>query len=203
MRFINRGFTIRYEPGPSRAETENRVSWRDADGNEQAAVIGDQYPLVLDGYRFYTSFNKGFAPLLEWRPRQGEPLVGDVHLPGYPGHALRQSLEWTPPGASDPVWLLLQFDEVILDPQRESWFRPPREHQLLVRSGELRQELQPGDAVDLPEGRLTYLGLRSWMGYTVSYDWTRPWILAACLLAVLSLGWHLWVRFVQRPWLQP
>jgi cytochrome c biogenesis protein len=38
------------------------------------------------------------------------------------------------------------------------------------------------------------------MGYSVFYDWTMPWLLAACTLAVLALGWHFWSKFSVRPW---
>jgi len=62
------------------------------------------------------------------------------------------------------------------------------------------QELRPGDGVDLPEGRLDYQGVRAWMGYTVFYDWTIPWLLAAALGAVGALGWHFWRKFAGRPW---
>jgi hypothetical protein len=27
-----------------------------------------------------------------------------------------------------------------------------------------------------------------------------PWLLAACTLAVLALGWHFWSKFSVRPW---
>jgi hypothetical protein len=35
----------------------------------------------------------------------------------------------------------------------------------------------------------------------VFYDLTTPWLLAACLVAVGSLAWHLAGRFRARPWL--
>jgi cytochrome c biogenesis protein len=158
---------------------------------------------VLAGYRFYTTHNKGFAPLLRWIPKGSEQAVtGDIHLPSYPGNALRQSREWTPPGATRPLWLLLEFDEVILTPGARSRFRPPKAHTLVLREAERRFELQPGGRVELTQGTLHYLGLGSWMGYTVSYDWTRPWLIATSLVALFALGWHLWRRFFTRPWLQ-
>jgi cytochrome c biogenesis protein len=52
----------------------------------------------------------------------------------------------------------------------------------------------------LPEGRIHYLGLKSWMGYRVDYDPTRPWLLAACLLAVLSITWFFLNKFRRTPW---
>lgn len=199
--FVNEGFRIEYAPGVRRGRTENRVAWQDGSGHWQQGTIGDQDPLVLRGYRFYTSFNKGFAPTFLWHPRGGgEPQFGTIHLPSYPIHEYRQALEWQPPGSSTQLWTQLQFDEVILDPERPSEFRLPRNHTLVVRVGDERRELKPGERLELPDGSLEYRGLRSWMGYTVFYDWTLPWLFAACAVAVGSLAWHFWRKFVARPW---
>lgn len=205
LRFINEGFEINYIEGPRRTYTYNRVSWQDAEGKERTAVIGDQVPLILEGYRFYTTHNKGFAPTFRWYPdSDGGVLVGDVHLPPWPANELRQTLEWKPPGNPEPIWLFLSFDEVILDPDAPSRFRPPEQHVLVVREGESgeRYELRPGEQVELDSGRLEYLGLRSWMGYRIYYDWTMPWMFAAAMVAVGALGWHIWVRYFSRPWIR-
>jgi len=129
--------------------------------------------------------------------------MGTVHLPAYPLHEYKQSLEWTPPDSKTPLWVMLQFDEVILDPGQTSEFHLPAKHRIVVRAGEQRQELKPGDKMQLADGVLVYDGLRSWMGYTVFYDFTLPWLLAAGFLAVLSLGMHFWVKFSARPWDKP
>ena len=201
LRFSNDGFTIDYAKGLRRGDTRNQVSWTAPSGRIQRAVIGDQTPLILAGYRFYTSHNKGFAPTFIWHPNSGgPPVLGTVHLPAYPLHEYKQALTWTPPGGKMPLWVMLQFDEVILDPAKPSEFRVPTKHQIVVRAGEERRELKPGDAMRVAEGVLVYNGLRSWMGYTVFYDFTLPWLLAACILAVLSLAWHFWSKFSSRPW---
>lgn len=201
VHFINEGFSIRYAPGLQRERTRNKVRFVDAEGREQTAEIGDQVPLVLHGYRFYTSPNKGFAPAFLWHPATGgQPLLGSVHLPSYPVHAYRQAKEWQLPGTETRVWTMLQFDENILDPGNPSEFRLPEKHVVIVRIGKSRFELQPGGEVILPEGRLVYEGLRSWMGYTVFYDWTIQWLLAASLTAVGALGWHFWKKFAAQPW---
>jgi cytochrome c biogenesis protein len=200
VRFANEGFSIDYAPGVRRGPTRNQVAWVDDAGNRQRTLVGDQHPLVLQGYRFYTSHNKGFAPIFLWQPAGGEVVAGAVHLPSYPIHEYKQALDWTPPGSRESVWVMLQFDEVILDPEKPSEFRLPREHTLVVRVGETRHALSPGDSVELGDGRLTYRGLRSWMGYTVFYDWTLPWLLATCIVAVASLAWHFWAKFARKPW---
>ena len=79
----------------------------------------------------------------------------------------------------------------------------PDQHQVVVRHGEQRAELSPGESVALPGGRLDYLGLSTWMGYQVFYDRTIPWLLAAAGFSILCLGWHFWTRFTARPWQRP
>ena len=82
----------------------------------------------------------------------------------------------------------------------------PDKHKIVVRlnapqgDNDQRWELKPGDSVPLPDGVLTYQELRKWMGYDVSYNFTLPWLLAASVLAVLSMAWHFWRKFSARPW---
>jgi cytochrome c biogenesis protein ResB len=201
VRFVNEGFSIDYAPGMKRGPTRNALRYMDDDGAPQAAVIGDNEPLVRRGYRFYTSHNKGFAPTFLWRPGAGgEPVLGSVHLPSYPIHEYRQARDWQPPGSRERLWVMLHFDEAIFDPQRPWEFHLPRDHTLVVRVGETRHELRPGDSLALADGTLVYQGLRAWMGYNVFYDWTIPWLLAASFVAVASLAWHFWSKFASRPW---
>lgn len=199
--FINEGYTIRYEKGVRRAETRNTVRWRDDTGLEQRAVIGDIDPLVRHGYRFYTSFNKGFAPVFVWHPAGGgAPQRGTINLPSYPIHEYSQALEWTLPGTQVVLWTMLKFNEVLIDPGQVSRFRLPEQHTLVVRIGDIRHELAPGARLALPQGTLVYERLSSWMGYTVFYDWTLPWLFAACVLAVASMAWHFWQKCAAQPW---
>jgi cytochrome c biogenesis protein len=193
--FTNEGFSISYSPGLNRNETRNRVSWA-----REERVIGDQQPLQLEGYRFYTSSNKGFAPILAWRAPDGAMHRGTIHLPSYPMYDYRQAQEFTPPAASESLWLMLEFDEVLIDPHQRSEFRLPREHSLVVRYGESRAVLKPGERLAVGGGELRYEGLTSWMGYNVFYDWTLPWMLAAALLATASMGWHYWRKFSLQAW---
>lgn len=202
LSFMNQGFSINYAPGPVRRHTANQIYYRDSAGSEQRVVVGDQVPFVLKGYRFYTSFNKGFAPLLVWRDERNRTFQGSVHLPAWPENRFNQAIEWTPPGASAPLWLQLDFDDVILEPERPSQFRLPREYQVIVRVGEARHQLVPGKPLPLAEGELVLAGLTTWMGYTVYYDQTRYWMLAAALLAVVSLSWHFWRKFNRTGWVR-
>lgn len=194
LAFRNDGFEIDYAPGRQRGATRNAVTWRGDDGAPRNAVIGDHRPLVLAGHRIYTTPNKGFAPLLRWLPVRGEPVLGTVHLPSFPVNELRQSREWALPDGRE-VWVMLQYDQTLIDPNAASAFRLPDVHRLVLRLGALRAELAPGQSIELDGGRLVYEGLRSWMGYRVSYDPTLPWLLAASLLAALSLAAHYALKF--------
>jgi cytochrome c biogenesis protein len=204
LSFVNEGFDVRYKAGggtaPIRDRIVSRVRWLDEEGRERVGEIGDHRPLLLAGYRIYPTFNKGFAPVLLWRPAAAEPVLGAIHLPSYPANALRQAREWRPPGSQLAVWVLLDFDETLIPADRDSRFRLPDEHRLVVRHQDRRWELRPGERAELPGGALEYQGLRTWMGYSITYDWTIPWLLATCLVAVLSLAWHFWAKFAARPW---
>jgi cytochrome c biogenesis protein len=201
VHFVNEGFDIAYDPGIKRGPTHNRVRWTDTDGTSGSGLIGDHHPLVLQGYRFYTSFNKGFALVFRWHPANGgAPVSGTVHLPAYPLHESKQALAWSPPGSGVSLWTMLQIDETVLDPARASTFHVPERHHVVVRMGADRHELRPGGQLPLPQGTLVYTGLSTWMGYAVFYDATIPWLLAAAALAVGSLALYLVRRYAARPW---
>jgi cytochrome c biogenesis protein len=201
VRFINEGFTIDYGPGLKRGATRNSVRYLADNGLSQRLVIGDMDPLAAHGYRFYTSPNKGFAPVFRWQAKgAAQPVTGAVHLPSYPINEYRQAQSWALPGSKLTAWVLLQLDQPAIDPEHADSFKIPANHRVILRIDERRWELRPGEAVDLPEGRLSYEGLRAWMGYTIFYDWTIPWLLAACLLAVGALGLHFWRKFAAKPW---
>jgi len=176
------------------------VRWHDEQGKEQKGIIGTLAPLQLFGYKFYPSTNKGFAPVFIWHPSAGPAVLGSVHLPSYPAHEYKQARAWTPPGSNTALWVMLQFDEVILDPQRPSSFHVPSKYQMVLRYGDERRELKPGDSIRLADGELEYVSLSTWMGYAIFYDFTLPWLLAASTLAVVSMAAYFWGKFSVRAW---
>jgi cytochrome c biogenesis protein len=198
--FRHDGFEIEYAPGLKRGRTRNAVQWLDELGGVQRAVIGDHEPLVLRGYRFTTTPNKGFAPVFTWQANRSREIVqGAVHLPSYPAHQLRQARAWALPDGGE-IWIKLASEEMLIDPDRPGAFQLPRVKDVIVRMDEARAEMRVGDTVELPGGRLHYAGLRTWMGYRVFHDWTLPWLLVASTLAALALGLHFWLRFRGEPW---
>lgn len=200
LAFENVRFAIDYTPRVTIARTRNDVRWRDDAGRWQAAQISEQVPVVLRGYRFYVTGQKGFAPVFSWRGRDGREITGSIHLPRFPSDRFEQVNEWPVPGAGRNLWLQLVLDAPLLVEGQVSTLRPPAVHRLVVRDGAVRAELRPGDRLELPEGVLTYRELRLWMGYLIFYDWTVPWLLAAALVAVGCLGAHFWQRHLARPW---
>lgn len=199
VRFVNEGFSIRYAPEVKRAETRNPVRVVTAEGTVERRVIGDTEPLRLGGYRFYTSFNKGYSLVFRWQPDGRAAERGVVNLPSYPLHEHRQALDWRLP-EGPAVWTMLHLDRRTIEQTRESWFSLPETHHVVLRAGEGRWEMHPGTRVALPGGALVYEGLSTWMGYNVFYDWTLPWLLAASLVAMGMLGWHFARKLAREPW---
>lgn len=198
--FVNEGFEIDYAPKWKRMETRNRVRWRAADGGVREGIIGDQTPLVLEGYRFYTTSNKGFAPVFVWQPARGAVRRGTVHLPPYPALQFGQQADWVLPGTDRKITVRLRVDEDLIDFERTSAFRLPPQRDLQIELEGRAHTLSPGATLELGAGRLRYEGLTTWMGYVVFSDWTMPWLLAAAAAAAAALGWHFWRRFSSRPW---
>lgn len=200
VQFVNEGMEIEYTPGPVRVSTVSRVRWIDEHGVERRGDARDNKPLVVFGYHFNVTANKGFAPVLLWQPTIGEPVLGAVHLPSYPTQANAQATTWRPGAVQDDIWLMLAFTETLIPADRASQFSLPDNRMLVVRHRDARWELQPGERVSLPDGVLEYRELRTWMGYQVYYDWTVPWLLAASLVAVLSLAAYFWRKYASTPW---
>ena len=189
--FTNLGFTINYREGIQRDTTVNRIRIGSDAENGKLIEIGDHIPLVLGHYRLYTSHNKGYAPIFSWKPRDGSPaLLGSVHLPAYPTHEYQQAREWVLPGTQQKIWTMLVLEEDVLPEDRAFSFQIPQKHHLVVRIEDKRYELNKGDEIKLDRGVLRYDALSSWMGYKVDYDWTRPWLLATCIIGMLGLSLH-------------
>ncbi len=195
VQFVQQGYTVEYRPGLVRGITRSHLQVGDGLGGWQAKVIGDDTPLIFNGYRFYTTFNKGFAAILTWIPEQGEAITGTLHMPSYPLFDYNQANSWIPPGSSEEIKFWLRVDTGM---DREiDWLLDVRNTKgmLVVNSGEQRLELQPGQAIDLPGGQLRYEALSSWMGYKIFYDPTLTWLFIASMLTVLGLCLHYWDKF--------
>lgn len=200
VHFVNDGFEIAYMAGPVLDRLLNRLRWHDGKGVERTGEIEINKPLVLNGYRIYPTSNKGFAPVFLWRPVNGAELLAAVHLPSYPANATGQAQSWRPAGSKEDIWVMLDVEENLIPSDRTSRFRLPDQRKIVVRYQGKRWEMQPGERIALADGTLEYRELRTWMGYRFFYDWTIPWMLAACGVGVLSLAWHFQRKFASTPW---
>lgn len=200
VRFVQAGFEIDYAPQMKRGETRSTVLLPESGGRWRKAVVGDDDPVVIGDYRFYTSFNKGFAPVLTYMDARGIPHTGAVHLPSYPLNYYKQGNAWRLPDGAGEVKLWLNIPEPVYDPAKPWHFGKPDDAVLVVMDGEGRHELRPGESIPVGAGSLRYDELRGWMGYTIAYNPLTPWMLGAVAVAMLCLGWHVVVRFRRVPW---
>jgi hypothetical protein len=198
LRFTNDGFTENFDPRASSTATYNRVHWTDANGTGRAAEIGDDHPLVMGGYRIYTSRNRGYSPVFRWQPIQGAEEVGTVQLRA---GEFDMANNWQLPGGPE-IWAKLDLPQPVklLPGQRRSNLGTTRlTHKLVVRIGARREVLQPGESIELPEGRLTYDSLDSWMGYRIVYDMAMYWMIAAAAVVVGCMI-TFYARLLKRGW---
>ena len=191
VQFVQGRYTVDYSPGMRRGLTHSTIQRPDGNGGWIEQDVGDDRPLLVEGYRFYTTFNKGFAPILSWHPDQGNMIMGTVHMPSYPLFDFRQSNTWTPPNGNEiKFWLRLDtgIDEKAawtLDVDNASAV-------LIVNSANGRHELQEGEQVRLNGGVLKYEQLSSWMGYKLFYDPTLLGLFIVVVIGVLGLSVHFW-----------
>ena len=200
VQFRQGDFEIDYAPNVKRRKTYSRVTLPATDNSSRDVVVGDDNPLIVGGYRFYTSFNKGFAPVLSYVDTNGRQHRGSVHLPSYPLNYFNQGNEWHLPDGSAALKLWLHIPEPVYDETRHWTFHKPENASLVLIDGEDRFELRAGEAQQLAGGLVRYEGLRSWMGYTISYNPLMPWMLATIFIGVLCLAWHIWRRICRAPW---
>lgn len=192
--FRQGAYEVDYTAGMARGKTRSHVEVADGRGGWDARVIGDDIPLVIEGYRFYTTYNKGLAPVLTWTPHGGAPTTGTVHMPSYPLFENKQTVNWAPPGGRElKLWLRvnsgLKYDA--------AWTLASRAVNglLVVMDGSRRWELAPGDEIQLQDGRLRYERMVGWVGYKLFYDPTLRWLFIASVVGVLGLSLHFWQRY--------
>ncbi len=195
VEFVQGPYTVDYTVGMARGPTRSKVMIPAGQGDWERRTVGDDTPLVLEGYRFYTTFNKGFAPILTWLPDHGAPVTGSVHMPPYPLFEHRQANRWTPAGADEiRVWLQI---EAGMNPEADWRLDPANTPGVLVvrAAGDRRVELRPGESLRLDGGTLRYERLSSWMGYKLYYDPTLHWLFIASMIAIFGLAAHFWRKF--------
>lgn len=200
LRFFNAGFTEHFpEQNPYR-RTDNRVRFAAEAGKQLEGVIGDDRPLVLDGYRIYTTSNRGFSPVLKWTAADGAIEQATVHLGQIGEDGFSPGVVWQVPGGP-ALWLSLSTEPVRPQPgtARDNLAAQDAQNMLVLRHNERFYDLRRGESVELPGGRLAYAGLNAWMGYRIIYDPTKPWLIGTVAVAIASLLWF-YARRLWRTW---
>jgi len=197
--FVQGDFTVEYAAGLKRGLTHSTVYVPEG-GRMREQDVGDDRPLVLERYRFYTTHNKGFSPVLTWMPERGEPVTGRINMPSYPLFDYKQNNEWTPPGSEQKIKFWLQLDTGLT--VEDAWVLDGRNSSgvLVVVTDGLRVELDKGGSVRLKDGELRYDDLTTWMGYRVFYDPTLQWLFWVTVIGVLGLTHYFWTRLNLAPW---
>ncbi len=187
VQFVQQAFTVKYAPGVRRSDTQALVS---LPGSVAPVAFGDDRPMRALGYRFYTTHNKGFAAVLEWRPDSGAPAQrGAIHFPSYPLFDWKQGNELQlGSGPAITVWLHLQ-DPL---PVQQAWSLASDQinARLAVSTSGQRHEIQVGQSIGLRGGRLELIGFRGWMGWRIFYDPALGAMLWAASIAILALLGH-------------
>lgn len=199
VQFVQGTYTVDYAAGMVRGLTHSEVLVPAVDG-WQRLDVGDDRPLVLNGYRFYTTFNKGFAAVLSWLPAGGgAPIKGSVNMPAYPLYDFRQANRWSPRDGEE-IRFWLELDTGLTD--KRAWTLAPAKTKasLIVKSGDRRVTLMPGEHVRLAGGVLTFERLSSWMGYKIFYDPTISWLFFTAIIGVVGLAGHFWQKLRQPDW---
>ena len=204
VHFIQGAYTVQYAPGMRRGLTNSHVKFRNDTGQWIDKIVGDDRPLVIEGYRFYTTHNKGFSAILTWQPADGgKAVTGSVNMPSYPLFDYKQDNQWTTP-AGQPVKLWMQLktglnEKVawVLDGSKASGVL------VVTTADKQRHEMKVGESLPLKGGVLHYDTLSTWMGYRMFYDPTLHWLFFAAITGVLGLGQYFWHKMNLQPWASP
>lgn len=200
LRFANDGFIEVFPQRNPYRQTRNRIRFADSAGQWHGSVIGDDRPLVLDGYRIYTSRNRGFAPVLRWQSDAAAIEVATIQLGQIGEDGYTPGSHWPIPQGPQ-VWVSMSTERIPPAPgsQRENLGANTAPNRLVINHNERFYDMQLGESLALPGGRLTYSSLSAWMGYRISYDPTQPWLIATVALAITSLIWF-YTRRLWRTW---
>jgi len=201
VRFIQGSYTVQYAPGMKRGVTNSQVKYLDDQGQWVDKDVGDDRPLVIKGYRFYTTHNKGFSAILSWMPADGsKTITGAVNMPSYPLFDYKQDNQWTTPaGQPLKLWMQLQTGldanaSWVLDGSKSSGVL------VVTTADKVRHEMKLGDTLPLKDGVLRYDELSTWMGYRVFYDPTLHWLFLVAVAGVLGLAHYFWRKMNLQPW---
>lgn len=195
VRFTQGHFSVGYAPGLIRGRTMSEVGVRPGDGSSQRSLVGDNVPIEVEGYRFFTTSNKGYAAVVTWLGLDGVEQTGSVHFPTYPMREWRQVNELVTP-AGETVRFSLEPSRRVDD--GVAWTLDSRSTEAALRAqvddgSEI--ELVPGSVVRVDGGALRFDHITMWMGYEIEYRPMLRWFFVMAWLGLGAVGWHFFSRF--------
>jgi cytochrome c biogenesis protein len=178
-----------------RDTTHSRVVVNLPDGAEIERDIGDRQGFTSNGYRFMTTFNKGYSVLVLWRDTEGRQSLGAVNFPSFPEFDWKQVNDWTTP-SGETLTLELKLAERF--PEDAPWTLSSRgvEYEVGISAeGQQEETIRAGQSFAVTGGEMTIVDLRLWMGYRIDYNPLLPWLLAAAFLSLGALAVHMAQKF--------
>jgi cytochrome c biogenesis protein len=195
VQFSQGPLEVNFLAGLQRDTTHSRVAVTRPDGIEVLRDIGDRQGFASHGYRFMTTFNKGYSVLLLWRDAAGNEALGTVNFPSFPEFEWKQRKEWTTPAGER---LAFELELVERVPEESPWTLRSRGADFEVgvsRSAGAQQTIGPGESIAVTGGEITIVDLRLWMGYRIDYNPLLPWLLTAAFLSLGALAVHMAQKF--------
>jgi len=177
--------SVEYKPGLNRGSTRSELY----SAETGRLVVGDDVPFRRDGFRFYTTPNKGFAAVLTWLPDRGVSEAGAVHFPSFPARQIMQSVDWRSP-SEEMIQFVLRPSLVDMGLPWELARPSPTDVSMVIKTADGQAPLHIGKVIAVKGGRLRLDSVVLWMGYRVSYNPALPWLLASASLAVLFMAMH-------------
>lgn len=195
VNFTQGPFEVHYLFGLQRDTTHSRVVVNQPDGTGIERDIGDRQGFTSHGYRFMTTFNKGYSVLVLWRDADGSETLGAVNFPSFPNFDWKQVNDWTTPAGE-----LLTFELKLAErvPEDSPWTLRSQgvDYEVAVASnGQPEKTIRAGQSIAATGGEITIVDLRLWMGYRIDYNPLLPWLLTAAFLSLGALAVHMAQKF--------
>lgn len=186
---------VEYLPGLIRQRTSSEILKSTPQAKHRSILLGDRTSHEFNGYRFATSFNKGFALIITWIGDDGSNIRGAINFPSYPEYEWKQLNSWTTP-VGEEIEIELHIADTIASGKRWTLQSAGKRFSGTVRSdANGLVTLQPGQAARVQNGSIRVEELRLWMGYRIDFQPFLPWVFASAMLALVALAIHFQFKF--------
>ena len=185
---------VNYAPELYRQKTHSRLLIYDSAEGQRERTIGDDIPLAIDGYRFYTTPNKGFSTIVSWIDKaSGEQTTGAINFPSFPAKEWSQKQQWVAP---DGETISLQLNANVVSDANRAWKLSSEniDAELEIIKNNRVVPLPRGAALEFDNGMLRLEQIQLWMGYKVTYDPTLRWLFLVAVFGIGTMAWYLHQR---------